>query len=78
MFRRKIFVDKKNQTIVLPINGFAVPFHINSVKSAVKNDEGDYTLLRINLQTPGQSGSKREDTVRPFLRIHIQDNDTVD
>lgn len=65
----KIFVDKKNHTIVLPINGFAVPFHINSVKNAVKSDEGEYTLLRINLQTPGQSGGKREDTVSNQLQV---------
>jgi nucleosome binding factor SPN SPT16 subunit len=40
-----------------------VPFHINAVKSAIKNDEGEFTLLRINLQTPGQIAGKKEDTV---------------
>ncbi|KAF7972111.1 hypothetical protein HWV62_18942 [Athelia sp. TMB] len=60
----KIFVDRKAQTIVLPANGFAVPFHINTIKNASKNDEGDYTYLRINFQTPGQLAGKKEDT--PF------------
>lgn len=59
----KIFVDRKAQTIVLPTNGFAVPFHINTIKNASKNDEGDYTYLRINFQTPGQLAGKKEDTV---------------
>ncbi|KZT44099.1 FACT complex subunit SPT16 [Sistotremastrum suecicum HHB10207 ss-3] len=60
----RIWVDRKNQTVILPINGFAVPFHINTIKNAVKNDEGDYTQLRIIFQTPGQLAGKKEDT--PF------------
>ncbi|KIM49314.1 hypothetical protein M413DRAFT_438502 [Hebeloma cylindrosporum] len=60
----RIFVDRKAQTVVLPIHGFAVPFHINTIKNASKNDEGDFTYLRINFQTPGQLAGKKEDT--PF------------
>ncbi|KAF8201718.1 FACT complex subunit SPT16 [Pholiota molesta] len=60
----RIFVDRKAQTVVLPIHGFAVPFHINTIKNASKSDEGDFTYLRINFQTPGQLAGKKEDT--PF------------
>ncbi|KAF8350878.1 FACT complex subunit SPT16 [Amanita rubescens] len=60
----RIFVDRKAQTVILPIQGFAVPFHINTIKNASKNDEGEYTYLRINFQTPGQLTGKKEDT--PF------------
>jgi nucleosome binding factor SPN SPT16 subunit len=49
---------------VLPIHGFAVPFHINAIKNASKNDEAEYVYLRINFQTPGQLTGKKEDTVR--------------
>ncbi|KAG8901329.1 FACT complex subunit spt16 [Tulasnella sp. 403] len=59
-----IIVDRKSSSIILPIHGFAVPFHINVVKNASKSDEGDYTYLRINFQTPGQLAGKKEDT--PF------------
>jgi nucleosome binding factor SPN SPT16 subunit len=59
----QILVDRKAQTIILPINGFAVPFHINTIKNASKNDEGEFTYLRINFQTPGQLAGKKEDTV---------------
>jgi nucleosome binding factor SPN SPT16 subunit len=59
----QIYVDRKAQTIVLPVHGFAVPFHINTIKNASKNDEGDFTYLRINFQTPGQLAGKKEDTV---------------
>ncbi|GBE82391.1 FACT complex subunit SPT16 [Sparassis crispa] len=60
----RIYVDRKSQTIVLPIHGFAVPFHINTIKNVSKNDEGEFTYLRVNFQTPGQLAGKKEDT--PF------------
>ncbi|PAV23533.1 FACT complex subunit SPT16 [Pyrrhoderma noxium] len=60
----KIYVDRKAQSVVLPVHGFPVPFHINTIKNASKNDEGDFTYLRINFQSPGQLAGKKEDT--PF------------
>ncbi|KAG2366015.1 FACT complex subunit-domain-containing protein [Suillus spraguei] len=60
----KISIDHKAQTIVLPVHGFTVPFHINTSKNVSKNDEGDYTYLCINFQTPGQLAGKKDDT--PF------------
>ncbi|KAH9930997.1 FACT complex subunit SPT16 [Fomitopsis serialis] len=60
----RIFVDRKAQTIILPIHGYAVPFHINTIKNVSKNEEGDFTYLRVNFQTPGQLAGKKEDT--PF------------
>ncbi|EIW85375.1 FACT complex subunit SPT16 [Coniophora puteana RWD-64-598 SS2] len=60
----RIVVDRKAQTIILPVHGFAVPFHINTIKNVSKNDEGEFTYLRINFQTPGQLAGKKEDT--PF------------
>ncbi|KAH7919903.1 FACT complex subunit SPT16 [Leucogyrophana mollusca] len=60
----RIYVDRKAQTVVLPVHGFAVPFHINTIKNVSKNDEGEFTFLRINFQTPGQLAGKKEDT--PF------------
>ena len=59
----QIFVDRKAQTIILPMHGFAVPFHIDTIKNASKNDEGDYTYLRINFQTSGQLTGKKDETV---------------
>jgi nucleosome binding factor SPN SPT16 subunit len=48
----------------MPVNGFAVPFHINTIKNVSKTDEAEYTYLRVNFQTPGQLAGKKEDTVR--------------
>ncbi|GAA6024570.1 hypothetical protein JCM11491_002703 [Sporobolomyces phaffii] len=61
---QKIVVDARRATIVLPINGFAVPFHVNTLKSLIKQEEGDYTVLRFMFTTPGAITGKKEDT--PF------------
>lgn len=43
-----ICVDSKSSTVVLPIMGRPVPFHINTIKNASRTDEGEYSYLRIN------------------------------
>ncbi|RLV90278.1 FACT complex subunit SPT16 [Spathaspora sp. JA1] len=72
----RIHIDIKNQTIILPIQGRPVPFHINSYKSGSQNEEGDFTYLRLNFNSPGAGGnvSKRielpyeDSTENSFLR----------
>jgi len=59
-----ICVDQKNQTIVLPIMGRPVPFHINTVKNASRTDENNFTYLRINFLSPGQGVGRKDD--QPF------------
>lgn len=59
-------MDSRRQSIILPINGFAVPFHIKTLRSVVKQEEGDYTTLRLMFIAPGQITGKKEDTVRPL------------
>jgi nucleosome binding factor SPN SPT16 subunit len=51
-------------TVLLPIYGFATPFHISTIKNITKTDEADNTVLRINFQSPGQIAGKKEDMVR--------------
>ncbi|KAG2172843.1 hypothetical protein INT43_000193, partial [Umbelopsis isabellina] len=60
----RIVVDARAHTIILPIYGLAVPFHISTLKNISKSDEGDYVMLRLNFITPGQAGGKKED--QPF------------
>ncbi|KAI8460997.1 FACT complex subunit-domain-containing protein [Phakopsora pachyrhizi] len=60
----KIIVDTSKRSFILPMNGYAVPFHINTLKSVVKQEEGDYTVLRFMFIAPGQITGKKEDT--PF------------
>ncbi|CAG8546885.1 17200_t:CDS:10, partial [Cetraspora pellucida] len=60
----KIIVDSKSESIILPVFGFAVPFHISTLKNVNKSEEGEYVYLRLNFLTPGQATGKKEDN--PF------------
>jgi nucleosome binding factor SPN SPT16 subunit len=64
---KRIYVDEPRNTVVLPIYGFATPFHISTIKNVSKTEEGDYTVLRVNFQSPGQILGRKEDTVSAFL-----------
>ncbi|KAF7190408.1 FACT complex subunit spt16 [Pseudocercospora fuligena] len=59
-----ILVDQKNYTIILPIMGRPVPFHINTIKNATTSTEAGFTYLRINFLSPGQGVGRRDD--QPF------------
>ncbi|KAK2003195.1 FACT complex subunit [Colletotrichum falcatum] len=60
----QIVVDARNDTVVLPVMGRPVPFHINTIKNASKSDEGDWSFLRINFLSPGQGVGRKDD--QPF------------
>lgn len=62
----KIHVDYKNQTIMLPICGRPVPFHINSFKNGSQNEEGDFTYLRLNFNSPGSGGVASKSKELPY------------
>ncbi|EMR08097.1 hypothetical protein PNEG_03537 [Pneumocystis murina B123] len=57
----KIIVDIKNSSIIVPIYGRPVPFHISTLKNVSKNDEGEFVYLRLNFLTPGQGVGKKDD-----------------
>jgi nucleosome binding factor SPN SPT16 subunit len=59
-----VWVDIKASTVILPIMGRPVPFHINTIKSVSKSGEGDYTHLRFNFLAPGQGVGRKDD--QPF------------
>lgn len=61
----KIVVDVRNQTVILPIFGRPVPFHIATIKNVSKSDEDEFTHLRINLLSPGQGVGRKDDLVSP-------------
>lgn len=49
----KLYVDRKYETVIMPIFGIPVPFHISTIKNISQSVEGDYTYLRINFFVPG-------------------------
>lgn len=54
----KLYVDQKYETVILPIYGIPVPFHISTIKNISQSVEGDYTYLRINFFHPGSTMGK--------------------
>lgn len=54
----KIYVDKRNETVILPVFGLPVPFHISTIKNVSTSVEGDYLYLRINFFFPGSTLEK--------------------
>ena len=52
--------DRKYETVILPLFGMAVPFHISMIKNISQTVEGPYTYLRINFFHPGSSIGKSD------------------
>jgi nucleosome binding factor SPN SPT16 subunit len=59
----QIIVDRRNYTVILPIYGLAVPFHLNTLKNVTKIDEGDHLALRFNFVSPGQPGARKDELI---------------
>ena len=51
--RTQVFVDPRNEAVILPIQGQKVPFHVSAIKNVSRNEEGKFTFLRINFFSPG-------------------------
>lgn len=56
----KLYVDRKYETVIMPIFGIPVPFHISTIKNISQSVEGDYTYLRINFFHPGATMGRNE------------------
>ncbi|XP_055607733.1 FACT complex subunit spt16 isoform X2 [Uranotaenia lowii] len=61
----KLFVDRKYETVIMPIFGCPVPFHISTIKNISQSVEGDYTYLRINFFHPGATMGRNEGGMYP-------------
>ncbi|XP_035678182.1 FACT complex subunit SPT16-like isoform X1 [Branchiostoma floridae] len=61
----RIFVDKKYETVILPVFGVPTPYHISTIKNISMSVEGDYTYLRINFFCPGSALGRNEGNVFP-------------
>ncbi|GMR52493.1 hypothetical protein PMAYCL1PPCAC_22688, partial [Pristionchus mayeri] len=62
-----VYVDKKYDTVILPIFGVPVPFHISMIKNCSQSVEGEYTYLRVNFTHPGsQVGKENANFPNPF------------
>lgn len=79
----KIAVDYQAQTIILPIGGRPVPFHIATYKNGSRTEEGGYVYIRLNFFSPGQGAVKKdempfEDPNAEFIKsITLRSKDTT-
>ncbi|KAH7421678.1 hypothetical protein KP509_13G070600 [Ceratopteris richardii] len=48
-----IQVDQKNESVLLPLYGLMVPFHIATVKSVISQQDGGHSYIRIIFNVPG-------------------------
>lgn len=60
-----LLLDKKYETVIMPIFGIPAPFHISTIKNISQSVEGDYTYLRINFFHPGATMGRNEGGVYP-------------
>ncbi|GIX64548.1 transcriptional elongation factor FACT140 [Babesia caballi] len=71
---QQIYVDTRNEVIMLPMNGYHVPFSIMTVKNASCNSDDNQTYtLRINFQVPGSHTFSSKTDVNPLPDL-TQDN----
>lgn len=63
----QIFVDTRHDSILLPVHGQIVPFHVSTLKNVSKNEEGKYHFLRINFLHPGAGIGKDSKYLLPEL-----------
>ena len=54
------YVDGKAETVLIPIFGQLVPFHISTIKNVSKTDEGGNTVLRINFGADAGGDVRRD------------------
>ena len=67
----RIIVDKQRDCILIPLLGTLVPFHISTIKSVIKSEEGAKSLLRINFHSSGAALGK---DVAPSMAAAVENN----
>ena len=63
----RVYVDERNESIILPVNGYPVPFHIATIKNVSKSEEAGAFLLRINFVTPGRAFGRKDASTTAFM-----------
>lgn len=59
----------QKESVLVPINGRLVPFHITFIKSVSTQELGTYTYLRINLASAGSTQAAQALQVRIYLQL---------
>ena len=62
-------MDPLQKTIILPLFGYAVPFHIDTIKDVQKTIENGYNCLRINFLSPKVTRKESNYMSHRFIKI---------
>eukprot|EP01022_Parablepharisma_sp_SALTPOND_P018823 TRINITY_DN312_c0_g1_i1.p1 TRINITY_DN312_c0_g1~~TRINITY_DN312_c0_g1_i1.p1 ORF type:complete len:810 (+),score=135.55 TRINITY_DN312_c0_g1_i1:6325-8754(+) len=53
-----IYIDSKKETLLVPIGGRMIPFHVSTIKNVSKTEEsGGHSFLRVNFHVPGDGAT---------------------
>ena len=66
--KNQIYVDTRHESVLLPVHGQIVPFHVSTIKNVSKSEEGKYFYLRINFLHPGAGIIKDSKYILPELK----------
>jgi len=71
MKANQIYVDMDRESVILPVHGMHIPFHISTIKNVVQPEADQAGYLRINFFTPGKrKETKKRKTGDYSLRTH--------
>jgi len=59
----QLYVDIRKETILVPIFKQLVPFHISTIRTVSKQEEGGNLILRLNFATPNMKFKSRNDYI---------------
>jgi len=66
----QVKVDLDKESIIVPVYGQPMPFHISTIKNVVLPDPDRATYLRINFYTPGQSTKDAQKNMQQLVIKH--------
>jgi len=69
----RIFVDAGAESILVPVGSRLVPFHIATIKSVTKSEEGTSIYLRINFLVPTDVGASKPPGIADKSKIFIRE-----
>lgn len=52
-----VFIDTKRESLLVPIGGKVIPFHVSTIKNVSKTDEVGGSFLRVNFHVPGDGAA---------------------
>lgn len=72
-----IQVDQKKESVLVPIYGVMVPFHILTIKNATNNQDGDHAYIRLNFNFgPGFEPGNRYPNAVFLKELSFRTSDT--